>query len=87
MGWSECCESISFGFDTAWSPPMAWLKMAVSLFPELEFKLHYEESGGFFAGDVFGNQGFCSVDVYDEARCAELFAWDDEDEPQEECVI
>lgn len=80
MGWSEGCEGISFDFDTAWSPPREWLYAVAAKFPNLSFKLHYEEPGCFFAGDLYAQDGMCIEDEYDEARCAETFAWCMEEE-------
>ena len=80
MGWSEGCERIEFSFDTAWSPPCRWFETAVEMFPKLLFELHYEESGCYFAGDIFGADGMCSYDDYDVGRCNELFQWDEKDE-------
>ena len=80
MGWSEGCEMISFEFDTAWSPPRAWFETVVEKFPMLSFELHYEEPGCYFAGDIFGGDGLCTYDEYDDERCAEVFEWMEEDE-------
>lgn len=73
MGWSQGCKSILFDFDTAWSPPRAWLEKVVEMFPELTFELHYSEPGCYFAGDIYGKNGRCIYDEYDDKRCAELF--------------
>ena len=86
MGWSKGCESISFTFDTAWSPPRGWFAQVIQLYPELYFELHYEESGCFFAGIMYGENGVLSIDEFDFERCSELFQAlfeDDEDEEQE----
>lgn len=37
-------------FDTAWSPPIAWLETASTLHPTLTFALGYDESGVDFSG-------------------------------------
>lgn len=39
-------------FDTAWSPPIAWLKAVCTHFPELQLTLTYEEPGCDFAGEI-----------------------------------
>lgn len=75
MGWNEGCEEISFDFDTAWSPPIAWFETAVEKYPSLSFKLHFEEPGCYFAGDAFGVDGMCSYDDYDVGRCNQLFQY------------
>lgn len=79
MGWTKGCEFIRFDFDTAWSPPCEWLKQVVKMFPSLSFKLHYEEPGCYFAGDVYGISGRCIFDNYDMLRCAKTFQCFNED--------
>jgi hypothetical protein len=41
-----------YKFDTAWSPPAAWLAKTAEKWPELTFVLRYGEVGGGFAGQV-----------------------------------
>lgn len=73
MGWSKGCTSILFNFDTAWSPPLKWFEKVVEKFPQLSFQLHYSEPSGYFAGDIYGNDGQCVYDEYDDERCNALF--------------
>ena len=80
MGWQDGCESISFSFDTAWSPPSMWFEKITKVFPTLQFKLHYEEPGCYFAGDLVYEDGHLYTDEYDDQRCAEAFAWMEEEE-------
>lgn len=80
MGWYETCEHIEFDFDTAWSPPRMWFEKIVEMFPDLTFKLHYEEPGCYFAGDIYGADGHCVYDEYDDKRCDELFQEMNDDE-------
>ena len=40
-------------FDSAWSPPIAWLEKVQKDFPTLKFKLIYEEPNNWFAGVAF----------------------------------
>lgn len=75
IGWYEGCESIEFGFDTAWSPPEGWFAAAVRMFPALHFELHYEEPGCYFAGDFDGESGCYSDYEYNEEECKEAFSW------------
>lgn len=42
--------TIDIGFDTAWSPPIDWLKKVAKKFPELEFKIAFSECGMSFYG-------------------------------------
>ena len=80
MGWQEGCDSISFSFDTAWTPPVFWFERMTEIFPTLYFKLHYEEPGCYFAGDLIYEDGNIIDDAYDDARCAQLFSWEKEGE-------
>ena len=38
-------QCFSVGFDTAWSPPIAWLRNIMDNYPNLEFSLEYDEPG------------------------------------------
>ena len=40
-------------FDSAWSPPIAWLEKVQKDFTTLKFNLVYEETGNWFAGVAF----------------------------------
>lgn len=86
MGWHEGAEKICFSFDTAWSPPCAWLEAIAEKYPALHFQLHYEEPGCFFAGDLYGENGVCWQDDYDDNRCAELFGYSEEEEQEIDVV-
>lgn len=55
--YTEGDEEIIFDFDSAWSPPIEWLEKVCKQFPELDFKLKYEESGMGFMGIAVGSQG------------------------------
>jgi len=50
---------LEYGFETAWAPPMAWLKTVGPMFPKLSFRLWYCEEGAYFAGiyTVEGDDG------------------------------
>jgi len=60
---SECGydvhEDIHFvvNFNSAWSPPIGWLDNVIKLFPDLNFKLVFMETGNWFAGCVYNNEG------------------------------
>jgi hypothetical protein len=47
-------------FDTAWSPPVAWLEKIAPQFPELSFRMVYEEPGVNFCGFVEYENGECT---------------------------
>ena len=52
-------HSTSYGFETAWSPPSAWVQKVSRKFPHLKFKVTWAEEGGsggrfmFQGGDCF----------------------------------
>ena len=79
MGWHEGADHICFEFDTAWSPPDKWRASVGKLFPALQFKLHYEEPGCFFAGDMFVSEGVTTIVECTDAQCEKLFSWMFED--------
>jgi hypothetical protein len=45
-------EYAYFSFDTAWSPPIEWVRAVAPMFPELTFELTYHEGGMGFAGKL-----------------------------------
>ena len=50
-------EVIHLRFESAWSPPVAWLEQVAAQFPKLTFKLKYEEEGYCFMGLATGKDG------------------------------
>jgi hypothetical protein len=44
-------------FNSAWSPPIGWLSNVIKLFPTLNFKLVYMETGNWFAGCAYSDEG------------------------------
>ena len=54
---SEKPRTLHYFFDTAWSPPTAWLEKVSAMFPNLKFKLKYEEPGMAFHGTLKAYQG------------------------------
>ena len=38
-------DKLIYNFDSAWSPPLKWLKITSKKYPELKFKIIAEESG------------------------------------------
>jgi hypothetical protein len=46
-----------YKFDTAWSPPVAWLEASAAEHPELSFKLRWAEVGNGLAGEVSCHDG------------------------------
>lgn len=43
-------DALTINFDTAWSPPEAWIEKASRQYPDLHFYLKYEEPMMNFAG-------------------------------------
>lgn len=46
-----------YSFDTAWGPPIEWMKAVSVLFSELKFVLRYEEPGVGFKGKAVAENG------------------------------
>jgi hypothetical protein len=70
-------------FDTAWTPPLAWLTAVAAQFPMLAFQLVWQEPGGDLGGEALAEQGRCRVDAGDARHPAavEWFGdpWEDEE--------
>ena len=45
-------DFFSLTFDTAWSPPIEWIKYIMKDFPDLRFSLEYDEPGCAFGGNL-----------------------------------
>lgn len=57
---------IFYAFDSAWSPPIGWLKKVASDFPLLSFTLRYSEPGEGFKGTFVAELGQVVKDDYIE---------------------
>ena len=82
---SEDEEYINLSFESAWSPPTAWLIKVAKDYPDLHFTLEYEEGGCAFKGvmeicedqdkfsdkcwDWNGDCGECDTDYTEEGHC------------------
>ena len=65
-------------FDSAWSPPFPWLEYIAPQFPDLKFKMTYQEPG----------MGYCGVATWDsengfDSEDGELEYMDDDGNPVE----
>ena len=50
-------DCLEYHFDSAWSPPVEWLKKVAQDFPKLRFRLKYDEPGMGFFGVATADQG------------------------------
>ena len=50
-------DFIELSFDTAWGPPVAWLRIVAKDHPKLKFSLKYDEPGMCFMGCAKGSNG------------------------------
>ena len=58
MGFDTDNESyITINFNSAWSPPINWLGRVIKMFPNLNFKLVFMETGNWFAGCAYSEDG------------------------------
>jgi hypothetical protein len=55
-------DFLVYRFESAWSPPVAWLKKVARDFPRLRFTLIYDEPGMGFEGKAIADQGKLIVD-------------------------
>lgn len=51
-------EKLSITFDTAWSPPIPWVKKVAIKYPDLTITLLYSEPGSDYSGEII-----CKYDV------------------------
>lgn len=74
-------HTITYLFDTAWTPPTAWLEHVAPQFPLLHFELTYTEPGVGFAGrtyahgEIFDDECGDGQWVDDQGR---VVLWEDE---------
>jgi hypothetical protein len=59
---NELPDFLVYEFESAWSPPVAWLKKVAQDFPRLRFTLIYDEPGMGFAGTAIADQGKLIID-------------------------
>lgn len=57
----ESEDYLLYRFDTAWSPPVKWLEKVAKDYPELDFRLKYEEEGVGFLGVAKSRAGATEV--------------------------
>ena len=72
-------------FDTAWSPPDAWIKNIIQDFPDLQFVLEYSEEGMGFGGrltaqhEVIWDDTTWDIDNASECCEGKVYYTDDEE--------
>jgi hypothetical protein len=83
--YEEDSEQFTVDFDTAWSPPIAWLEKVVAKYPELTFNLAYHEAGMNFRGEADGSEGELVNETWDMTKkdLIEL-GYVDEDEEEDQ---
>jgi hypothetical protein len=57
LDWEKYVDGVKLRFDTAWSPPIAWLETMSVNWPTLVFKMAFEETGMDFMGYVIYKNG------------------------------
>jgi len=57
LDWEKYVDGVKLRFDTAWSPPLAWLETMSVNWPTLVFKMAFEEPGMCFMGYVIYKNG------------------------------
>lgn len=62
LSYEEQGDYIHYTFDTAWSPPAAWVAAVSAKYPDLLFTLIYEEGGMCFAGEFVAKGGEVTTD-------------------------
>ena len=94
----DACEShidhndidyFAVSFETAWSPPTAWINNIMQDFPDLCFTLEYEETGMCFGGRLLAQydkiwEDLC-WDLDQASECCEAEVSLDDDEPK--CLV
>ena len=77
-------QDILYSFNTAWSPPTPVVEKMIKMYPELSFKMYYEEPGCDFQGELEGSNGEITNDLCESfhPECAECCL---RDYPSEEC--
>ncbi len=48
---------LDYSFQSAWSPPVEWLEKVARDYPQLSFRLEYEEEGRDFVGVATAKEG------------------------------
>lgn len=64
--------SLSYSFDTAWSPPLNWLSKVSSNYPQIKFFIKYSEPGM----DIYGESRYANGELtYELSSPLSLYNW------------
>lgn len=73
-------DALTINFNSAWSPPEAWVEKASRHYPDLHFYLLYEEAGmnfaGYFQAENGETAGECSELEYVDEDTGEKVTYD-----------
>lgn len=73
-------DTLTINFNTAWSPPEAWIEQASRHYPDLHFYMLYEEPGfnyaGYFQAENGETAGECSELEYVDEETGEKVGYD-----------
>ena len=67
---------IDFEVDTAWGPPIEWLRRVSKMFPTLDFSIVYYESGMAYAGSAYCREGEIVEELDLQAELDEDSYWE-----------
>ena len=56
-------DYLLYTFDSAWSPPVEWLEYVAKQYPQLQFRLKFDESGVGFFGVATAENGEVTTKV------------------------
>ena len=84
-------DYFAVSFESAWSPPIAWIKNIMKDFPDLSFTLEYEEPGMCFGGRLLAQHDKLWDDLHwdlDQASecCEGEVNWEHK-ELEQQCLI
>ena len=84
-------DYFAVSFDTAWSPPIAWIENIMKDFPGLQFILEYDEPGMCFGGKLLAQHNKLwdddHWDVDQASECCEGEVNWEHEELEQQCLI
>ena len=76
----ESKDMLTYSFETAWAPPVEWVKTVSKIYPMLSFQLEFEEPGV----GLFGGMNIEDGDIIEEWENDNPYSEDDDDEYEED---